>query len=114
MSIFQGHTVTYVAMQLAYHLGFERVALVGCDHSFASKGPANKEVKAGDQDPDHFDPNYFSGDMRWQLPDLFESEVAYQMAGDYFRLSGRQLVNATDGGKLEIFPRMSLDEFLLP
>ncbi len=29
-SIHEGHTVTYVAMQLAFHMGFHEVALVGC------------------------------------------------------------------------------------
>ena len=34
MSLFQGHTVTYTAMQLAYHMGFKEVGLIGCDHYF--------------------------------------------------------------------------------
>jgi hypothetical protein len=35
VSIQQGFTVTYVAMQLAFHMGFRRVALIGCDHNSA-------------------------------------------------------------------------------
>ncbi len=111
-SIFQGHTVTYVAMQLAYHMGFQEVALVGCDHNFATKGPANKEVVSGEHDPNHFDPNYFANGAKWHLPDLFESEVAYKLAGDMYELTGRSLYNATTGGKLDIFPRISLSKFL--
>lgn len=111
-SLFQGHTVTYVALQLAFHMGFSEVALVGCDHSFTSKGPANKTVESGEVDPNHFDPNYFAGGVKWQLPDLFESEVAYKIANDYYVASGRAVYNATDGGALEIFPRKSLSEFL--
>ena len=112
LSVFQGHTVTFVAMQLAFHMGFTEVALVGCDHNFASKGKPNKTVVAGNVDPNHFDPNYFSGGMKWQLPDLFESEVAYKKAGDVYEASGRKLINATTGGELNIFKRMSLDEFI--
>lgn len=111
MSIYQGFTVTFVAMQLAYHMGFSRVALVGCDHSFSAKGPANAEVNAGASDPDHFDPNYFSGDNKWHLPDLFQSEVYYMLAKQTFEASGRKIYNCTDGGKLEMFPRMHLSEF---
>ncbi len=111
-SIYQGHTVTYVALQLAFHLGFESVALVGCDHNFASKGPANAVTTAGDQDPDHFDPNYFAGGVKWQLPDLFESELAYMRARRAYEAFDRRVVNATDGGKLEVFERQSLAEFL--
>lgn len=112
MSIFQGHTVTYVALQLAFHMGFSRVALVGCDHNFATKGPANKTVESGDSDPNHFDPKYFSGGDKWQLPDLFESEMAYFKAKTEYEETGRKIVNCTEGGKLEIFPRSSLESFL--
>ena len=113
-SIYQGHTVTYVAMQLAFHLGFSEVALVGCDHSFATKGPPNKTVVAGSEDENHFDPNYFAGGVKWQLPDLFESEVAYARAGKVYEAFGRRLFNSTVGGNLEVFERRELSDFLSP
>ncbi len=112
VSIYQGATVTFVAMQLAYHLGFSRVALIGCDHTFSTKGPANKTVVAEGRDANHFDPNYFSGGMRWQLPDLVESEASYALARDVFAASGREIVNCTEGGALEVYRRQSLAEFV--
>jgi hypothetical protein len=112
MSIYQGHTVTYVAMQLAYHMGFTEVALIGCDHNFAVDGPANATVVAGEKDESHFDPNYFAGGVKWQLPDLFESEVAYARAKNIYEAHGRTLINATEGGKLDVLDRRSLTEFI--
>jgi len=112
VSINEGATVTYVAMQLAFHYGFEKIALVGCDHNFKAKGVANETVVSGKEDVDHFDPNYFAGGVKWQLPDLFKSEVSYQTAKDIYEASGRKIYNCTDGGKLEIYERMSLKEFL--
>lgn len=112
MSVYQGHTVTFVAMQMAYHMGFSRVTLVGCDHNFATKGAANATVKAGDVDESHFDPRYFSGGVSWQLPDLIQSEIAYLMALDAYQLDGRILANSTEGGKLELLPRIALPDFL--
>jgi hypothetical protein len=112
VSINQGHTVTYVAMQLAFHMGFKEVALVGCDHTFATKGPANKTVIAGKEDPNHFDPNYFANGVKWQLPDLANSELHYQAARDIFERYGRKIINCTEGGKLEVFNRQPLKEFL--
>jgi len=111
-SIFQGHTVTYVALQLAYHMGFDSVALAGCDHYFSRSGPANKTVDAEQADPDHFDSRYFSGNMKWQLPDLMESEASYLLAKKIFQETDRSIVNCTDGGALEIFPREALRDFL--
>lgn len=112
VSLWQGYTVTFVALQLAFHMGFRRVALVGADHDFATKGPANQTVVSGQQDESHFDPRYFSGGMKWQLPDLFQSEVAYTMARDMYRAFGGEVVNCTDGGKLEVFERQTLPVFL--
>ena len=112
VSLFQGYTVTFVAMQLAFYMGFRQVALVGADHTFAVKGPANKTVVSGEKDESHFDPNYFAGGMQWQLPDLFKSEVAYTMARDMFAAYGGQVVNATVGGKLEVFNRVPLEQFV--
>lgn len=112
VSVGQGATVTNVAMQLAFHMGFRDVALVGCDHTFAEKGPANKTVTAAAVDHSHFDPSYFAGGVQWQLPDLLQSEVSYSIAREVYEAHGGRLVNATEGGKLEIFERMPLDDFL--
>jgi hypothetical protein len=112
MSVYQGHTVTFVAMQLAIHMGFREVALVGCDHNFATKGATNQLVTSGDTDPNHFDPHYFADGVKWELPDLVQSEVSYLLAGQVVEALGGRIVNCTEGGKLEIFPRMSLSEFL--
>jgi len=111
-SICQGYTVTYVAMQLAFHMGFKEVALVGCDHNFAITGVANKAVVAEGADESHFDPNYFGKGMKWKLPDLFESEVSYQRARRTYEAFGRRIVNCTAGGRLELFPRESLEDFI--
>jgi hypothetical protein len=111
MSVYVGATVTFVALQLAFHMGFREVALIGADHNFAISGPANRTVESGDRDDSHFDPNYFAGGVKWQLPDLFESEVSYTMAKNMFEAHDRAIYNCTEGGQLEIFPRLSLTDF---
>lgn len=111
-SVSQGHTVTYVALQLAFHMGFRKVALVGCDHSFNTKGPANNTVLADSQDLNHFDPNYFPIGSKWQLPDLIGSELNYEFAQKTFKSHGGKIVNCTDGGELEVFERLTLNQFL--
>lgn len=113
ISVDQGTTVTYVALQLAFHMGFQEVALVGADHEFAESGPAHKIVTAGEIDRSHFDPNYFAGGVKWQLPDLYNSEVAYVRARRTYEAFGRRVVNCTEGGKLEVFDRESLEKFVL-
>lgn len=112
ISIQQGYTVTFVAMQLAFHMGFRHIAVVGCDHNFAQKGLSNRTVVSGDKDESHFDPKYFSGGMKWQLPDLAASEYFYSMAAENYSAFGGSVTNCTVGGKLEIFPRLALRDWL--
>ncbi|HEX5579196.1 MAG TPA: hypothetical protein VFY43_05990 [Candidatus Limnocylindria bacterium] len=105
----EGATVTFVAMQLAFHMGFAEVILIGVDHSFSSTGPANKLVTSQGTDPNHFDPSYFGPGVQWQLPDLEMSEVAYRLARDQFAQHGRTIVDATVDGRLDVFPKASYD-----
>ncbi len=107
-----GATVTYATMQIAYHLGFQQVILIGVDHRFKSKGTPNKVITADEVDQDHFHPKYFADGTRWQLPDLRTSEYAYQLAKIAFEEDGREIVDATTDGALQIFPKVSyLDLF---
>lgn len=108
--LWEGATVTFVAMQLAYFMGFDTVILVGVDHSFATQGEANKLVTSQGPDPNHFSPHYFGAGVRWQLPDLETSEVAYQLARQQFEAAGRSIVDATVGGKLTVFPKRDLKD----
>jgi hypothetical protein len=104
--VWEGATVTNVALQLAFHMGFRQVILIGVDHNFASKGDANKTVTSQGDDPNHFSPNYFGRGFRWQLPDLETSEIGYRLARDAYRKAGREVLDATVGGKLTIFPKV--------
>lgn len=112
LSINQGYTVTYVALQLAFHMGFKEVGLAGCDHSFSAAGRPNAEVVSESADADHFDPHYFGAGARWNLPDLAASEYHYEIARDTYADAGRRIVNCTEGGRLEVFERMELLGFM--
>lgn len=107
--IYEGCTVTYVALQLAYYMGFKRTILIGVDHHFKAQGPPNLEVVSSGSDPDHFHPEYFGKGFRWQLPDLECAERAYRLAREAYEAAGRQVLDATIGGKLTVFPKTDYD-----
>ncbi|MBN2147597.1 MAG: hypothetical protein JW726_09420, partial [Anaerolineales bacterium] len=92
--------------QLAYYMGFQEAILVGVDHNFQTKGPANQAIVSDGDDPNHFAPNYFGKGFKWQLPDLEGSERAYHLARQAYEGSGRRILDATVGGKLTIFPKV--------
>jgi hypothetical protein len=103
--VWEGATVTNVALQLAFHMGFEQVILIGVDHNFATPGKANTTVTSDGDDPNHFSGQYFGKGFRWQLPDLATSEIGYHLARQAYEQAGRSIVDATVGGKLTIFPK---------
>ena len=104
--VWEGATVTNLALQLAYHMGIKKAILIGVDHNFTSKGEANKTVVSEGDDQNHFLPNYFGKVVKWQLHDLDTSEIWYTFAREAYRQAGREVVDATVGGKLTIFPNV--------
>ena len=107
--LWEGATVTYVAMQLAFHMGFEQVILIGVDHNYTTQGKPNTTIVSQGDDPNHFNAGYFGKGFRWQLPDLNTSEHSYALARQTYAAAGRKIVDATVGGKLTIFPKVAYD-----
>jgi hypothetical protein len=104
--IASGGTVTFVALELAYYMGFHEVVLLGVDHSFVDKGTPNRtETRTASVDANHFHPSYFPQGSKWQLPDLHRSELAYARAREAFERAGRRIVDATIGGQCPVFVR---------
>ena len=63
-------------------------------------------------DPNHFHPDYFGPGKTWHDPKLDRVLVNYRLADELFRATGREIINATVGGSLEIFPRQELSAAL--
>jgi hypothetical protein len=110
LGLSSGGTVTYVALQLAYFMGFREVILIGVDHNFKDKGTPNRtETRHQARDETHFHPNDFPPGTKWQLPDLVRSELAYGLARRAFERDGRRVLDATVGGKCQIFEKVDFD-----
>lgn len=103
-----GGTVTYVALQIAFFMGFKEVILIGLDHKFSFYGTPNT-VQTCDTDVDinHFSPDYFPKGVKWQIPDLLHSEYAYRMARENYEKHGRMILDATIGGKCPVFEKVN-------
>lgn len=93
-------------LPLAYYMGCREVYLVGCDTNYGL-----------DRAPD-YSQGYFY-DVKENPPFLrsdhgtvWYSHVcrSYEIAKRLFEADGRRIYNATAGGKLEVFPRVTLDD----
>jgi len=107
-AIYTGGTVTYVAIQLAFHMGFRQVVLIGVDHYYRDRGvPNTVAIRQQERDSDHFHPEYFPKGSKWQPPDLLRSEIAYRIARLVFEKDSRQIVDATLAGQCPVFTKVS-------
>ena len=103
------HTVTFFNLHLAYGLGYRRVVMIGFDHHYRQpSGVMEREViRSFEEDSNHFHPDYFRG-KAWQAADVDRMADMYRLAGKAFEEDGREIVNATVGGHLEVFERRPL------
>ncbi|MEO1251527.1 MAG: FkbM family methyltransferase [Pseudomonadota bacterium] len=108
-------TVTFFWLQTLYHLGYRKVLMIGFDHSYSQAKNLNEGdlIKQEDDDPNHFDPTYFKG-KTWQAADVNHMEATYALSREVYETDGREIVNCTVGGKLEVFPRADLKVELAP
>lgn len=106
-----GSTITYAAMQIAAYMGFKEIYLLGVDHNYAlssnTKGNkfAEKEVKA----------SYFEGmptNIKLTVANTDASTLSFIKAKEYCDAHDIKIINATRGGKLEVYPRMQLEKIL--
>ena len=117
--VYHSNTVTYIALQLAYHMGFSEVYLVGVDHDYGilpDLFPTGKPIITAENiemaNSVHFGDSHYKIGDRMGIPKFHFMEAGYRLARAEFEADGRRVVNATEGGKLEIFERESLDDVL--
>jgi len=104
INVVEGHSVTHIALQIAYFLGFRTILIVGCDHRFIYDGLPDKfNVMRGD-DPNHFSPDYFKGQV-WNNPNLEKSAESFKAAKFFYEKDGRRIVNLTPGTALDVFEK---------
>lgn len=111
--VFCGYMVTYISLQLAYFMGFERVYLLGVDFDYSLSHDGSDTIVHAAGDPsDHFTPKYFQPGEQRYAPQLSRAQRAMLCAHQFYEANGRKILNATRGGKLEVFERISLEEAL--
>lgn len=113
--LYSGQSVTIVMLQIAFNLGFRNIFLVGMDFNYVTnsqniKSENNNHIVSQGDDPNHFNAKYFGKGKTWKDPKLNRVLRSYFHAQSMFRSFGGCIYNSTEGGKLEIFPRLKLSE----
>lgn len=103
-------TVIFPAIQLAYYLGFKEIILLGCDHDYLldlsrveshhfypeKEGFSDKEIFSSNNLEEWFYEYY----ILWK---------EYRLIKNYLNDQNVKIINATNGGMLDVFPRVKFE-----
>ena len=98
---YSGRTVMYDMIQIAVYMGFEEIYLIGVDFSWGEDG-RNAHFCS-----DYMESKNFLEEMSYSKK---ANQLAYIAAKKYADANGIRIYNATRGGHLEVFPRVSFDQ----
>ena len=105
-------TAVYVALQVAFYLGFRQVVLLGVDHDFRVPGDClTTNTISSTNDWGEANPARWAR-FHWRLFDLETSELAYHLARIAFEEDGREIVDATLNGRLEEFRKVRYKDLI--
>lgn len=116
--VYDGSMVTYLSIQLAVYMGFEKIYLLGMDHNFPYRRNRNDEIEVNDTTVvAHFwekeDKSINIGTTKFRANYHELAENSYREAEAFSQKSGRfRIYNATRGGKLEVFERVNLESII--
>ena len=92
--VYRSGTVIIAALQIAFYMGVNKVFLLGCDCEYK-------------KDQEHFDNTKVCGVKKNNWKRVFRQ---YDSVKNYYDKYEKPIFNCTYGGKLEVFPRIILEE----
>jgi hypothetical protein len=108
-----GGTISYINMQLAKYMGFDRLLLVGMDHRYTKTeqgGKPGSKFIADGNDPDHFGKGYFATGKLYNRPELAATErFFYPLAKQAF---AGGIINLTPDTALTVFEKGEFSSWL--
>jgi Protein of unknown function DUF115 len=110
-SLFACRTVVYCAIQIAVYMGFTEIYLLGCDHDYLSYHSRGRSAHfySDDQGIDDSsvwrstEDEFLSYHILWKQ---------YRLMQEYLNTKGCYIYNATEGGLLDVFPKVTLVQAL--
>ena len=111
--VYGGQTVLYDALEFAAYMGFSEIYLYGVDYNYRLEVLEDGTiVEHNDVKENHFSKDYDEGleEAIKVIAPFYATNLAFQKAKEECLKKGTVIKNATRGGKLEIFERVSFDE----
>jgi len=100
-----------MCLQVAYYMGFKEVYLLGCDCD--NSGPLHFSKAADPLNADGMEKLRLVNPSHILFTDDWSRTFkAYEMCKKVYEADGREIINATVGGKLEVFKRKRLEDVI--
>ena len=103
------YSVTGIAIELAVYMGYKNIYLIGVDHSYTNTIRKDGKLKKTEGVKDYFG-ELKSKSYSIQYTDAVDSY--YRALRKHAEKYGCHVLNATRGGKLEIFDRVDIDTII--
>lgn len=103
-------TVTDCMIQIAIHMGFRNIYLIGVDHNFNRYIDENGNEIVDETVKNYFCEKYDDDIIDEVHRDLGQSTRGYRKISKFAKENGINIFNATRGGKLEEFKRVEFDK----
>lgn len=112
-----GHTVTMIALQIAYYMGLRWVYILGMDHNISYEDTnkfKGREYSNKNEDKNHFSSNYYPPGYRYRFQNKQAVENSYREAYEAYTKDGRELYNASHFSQLpeEIIPKIYFEDLV--
>lgn len=111
-------TITCKLINLAVYMGFKEIYLLGVDNTYPLKLGEDGKYQIDETKQDHFSKDYATKEQKKVLnKDIDDMAHAMEYVQSSFKTvkwfcdqKDIKIYNATRGGKLEVFPRVAMDE----
>ena len=110
--VYPGCSVTTEMIQFAYFMGFSECYPIGVDFSYSITRKLDDTTYTYQGENNYFIPGYLKPGEVADMPNVNANLLAFHAAREAIEGQGRLICNATRGGKLEVFQRISLDALL--
>lgn len=116
--VFKWGTITYVMIQMAVYMGFKTIYLLGVDFTFSHEMHADNSITINNINS-HMEQIEKEQERFYEvvkkiygygyMAKVDAQKEAYMSANRYAKEHGIKILNATRGGKLEVFERVDFD-----
>lgn len=112
IGLYEYSCTTMMCIDLAMYMGFSKIYILGADNDYLGDVSYTSEIEDYERKHAHKRDYRTFLDYRSAILQMKANEVCYEYLNKIAKSKGIQIYNATRGGKLEVYPRVNLDEIL--